>query len=175
MNKLDKLTFKRVIFILRRDILNYTCLNPWYTQSQNIKMAQRKVVWRMASSIPGSQEFIRNVVGKNGSKNRFLQFCRISVSILYTICDVNVRLNLLLYNISNGNKMDIHFCSIDQSWTGYFLSEFPNQHCNIIDYFLIDLFVLSTFKMEKHCCLSLKFIQLSKSMLRFTLDNVSLR
>jgi len=44
---------------------------------------------------------------------------------MYMIKDVG---NLLLYRISNGRSIEIHFCSIDQSCNGYFLSEWPNQH-----------------------------------------------
>jgi len=40
--------------------------------------AQRKVAWRMASSIPGTQEFIRNIIGKKGSmKRKFLKYTQV--------------------------------------------------------------------------------------------------
>lgn len=65
-----------------------------------MRIAQRNVVCRIASIIPGTQELIKNVIGNNG----------------------------LLYKINKGRSIEIHFCSIDQSCNGYFRKECPNQH-----------------------------------------------
>ncbi len=47
---------------------SFTCLTPWYKQSQKRRSVPRKVAWKMASNIPGIQLSTRNVNGKIGSE-----------------------------------------------------------------------------------------------------------
>lgn len=85
--------------------------------------AHKNVDCAMASNMPGSQELTKNTIGNSGSIRS-----KRPILINKFVDNLQVCKTVLLYRSSSGNKRDIHFCSMDQSYNAYFRSVCTNQH-----------------------------------------------